>query len=109
MQRLALVVVSMVVVGGCHQDNPESCELPSNAGNGVCPGIDAAIDAPPPPPECMMNTECKAKNPNKGVCDTALSGGTCVQCTATSAMACSDMTPICTNNVCVPCLHHADC
>jgi Right handed beta helix region len=106
MQRLALVVVSLVVVAGCHQDNPESCELPSNAGNGVCPGIDAAIDTPTPP-ECTVSNECMA--PDKGVCDTALNGGTCVQCTAASAMACKGKTPACINDVCAPCTRHADC
>src|SRR5690349_18070616 len=107
MQRLALVVVSLIVLGGCHQDNPASCELPSNAGNGVCPGIDAPIDTPPPPPECMMNSQCT--DPGKAVCDTALNGGTCVQCTAMTATACTDKTPACINDVCAPCARHADC
>jgi hypothetical protein len=107
MQRLALVVVSLIVIAGCHQDNPASCELPSNAGNGVCPGVDAAIDTPPPPPECTMNSECA--NPDKAVCDTVLNGGTCVQCTAMTATACKAETPACINDVCAPCIRHADC
>lgn len=107
MQRLALVVVSLIVVGGCHQDNPQSCELPGNAGNGVCPGIDAPIDTPPLPPECTIDTPCP--NPDKAVCDTAVNGGTCVQCTATSQMACKALSQACINNVCAACTRHTDC
>lgn len=113
MQRLAVVVaslvLSLVVVGGCHQDNPESCELPANAGMGMCPPVDAtdAPTTPPPPPECTMSNPCT--NPDKGVCDTTLDGGTCVQCTAASQMACKGASLACINRACAPCTKHTDC
>jgi hypothetical protein len=112
MQRLAVAVASLVmslVVGsGCRQDNPESCELPANAGIGGCPPVDATDAPQEAAPECTMSSPCTA-NPDKGVCDTALNGGTCVQCTAAIQTACKGASLACINDTCAPCTKHSDC
>lgn len=104
MQRLALVVVSLVVIVGCHQDNPESCELPGNAGIAPCPP-----DAAPPDPSCKNDDGC-AVTPDLPVCKITDGVGSCVQCATDKHDKCRDTSPICgTDNKCTGCKVHAEC
>ena len=43
------------------------------------------------------------------VCDTHLSGGTCVVCTTDDTHACGPTTPVCVDDRCTPCTEHSDC
>ncbi len=57
-------------------------------------------------PGCTANDQCSSATP---VCDLAETG-TCVQCTATDAQACTGRTPLCgSDNLCHSCTAHADC
>lgn len=56
---------------------------------------------------CTTSGNCKTTA--FPVCDLAMTGGTCVQCTSTDSHACGDMTPICVNDQCTACTKHSDC
>jgi hypothetical protein len=104
MQRLALVVVSLVGIVGCYQANPESCELPGRAGIAPCPP-----DAAPPDPSCKNDDGC-VLTPDSPVCKIAGGVGSCVQCTFDKHDKCRDTSPLCgTDNRCTGCKKHADC
>src|ERR1041385_4356043 len=98
MSRLALAVVWLLSVASCNQHNPESCELPENAGKGPCPSIGGP---------CQGNQDCKESG--LGICDTTFNGGTCVICTDSSHAACRNSTPVCSNDMCVKCTTHSQC
>lgn len=55
---------------------------------------------------CSASTDC-ANSSGTPVCDTALDGGTCVQCTAADNHACEG--EVCKNDTCQLCTQHADC
>lgn len=104
MQRLARVVVPLVLLASCREYNPASCENPSNAGMPPC----GMPDAPPVDLSCKDDTGC-ATTPDLPVCTITDSIGMCVQCTPEKRAKCMTTTPICTNNRCVACTRHSDC
>ncbi|HZJ63051.1 MAG TPA: right-handed parallel beta-helix repeat-containing protein [Kofleriaceae bacterium] len=104
MQRLARVVVLLVLLAACRQFNPESCENPSNAGIPPC----GMPDGPPVDTSCKDDMGCSA-TPDLPVCKIADAVGTCVQCTPEKHAKCSGTMPICTDNRCAPCTRHGDC
>lgn len=55
---------------------------------------------------CSASTDC-ANNNDTQVCDTALNGGTCVQCTTADTHVC--LGEVCKNDACQRCAQHADC
>ncbi len=100
MHRLALVVVSLVAAAACNEANPNSCELPQNAGTGECP--------PDTGGPCQSSNECTA-TADSPVCDLLDNGGTCVHCTASEHSLCTGMTPRCEAHACVACVDDGDC
>jgi hypothetical protein len=105
MQRLALVVVPVVLLIGCREFNPESCKNPDNANMPPCGML--PVDGPPIDASCMDDTACGGGTP---VCKITPELRECVQCTPEKRAACTDpKMPICTNNKCAPCTQHADC
>ena len=104
MQRVARVVVPLVLLAACRQYNPESCENPSNAGMPPC----GMPDGPPVDPSCKDDSGCST-TPDLPVCKITDNVGMCVQCTPDKRATCSGTMPICTNNRCVPCTRHSDC
>jgi len=93
---LALVAASMA---GCKND-PNFCE---GAPRDNCLAGDAGDDVAK---RCTSNAGCESPTP---VCDVSGSG-TCVECTAEEAEACSGTTPVCgEDNTCAACSAHDQC
>jgi parallel beta-helix repeat protein len=108
MRRTLLAVVSLFVVGaagGCHQDNPQSCQRPENVGKDGCPPDASPMGGGP----CMNNNDCAAAPPGLRVCDLTKTPAVCVQCTTDDHAQCGGVTPVCTNNICAACTKHSDC
>lgn len=101
MPRLALLVVSLVVIVACKEANPSSCELPENAGMNGCPG-DANGGG-----SCRMDLDCK--EPLRfPVCDTAVSQ--CFVCSPMNQGLCRGQSmPHCEDHACVGCFDDTDC
>jgi hypothetical protein len=104
MQRLALVVVPLLLIG-CREFNPEWCLNPNNADQ---PSCEMMPDAPPVDVSCKDDTGCNA-TPDQPVCKITGNAGVCVECTAEKASKCTDQRLVCTNDRCATCTRHADC
>lgn len=104
-----LIVVLVLSATACsifdiHIPNPQSCELPENAGNPPCTdaGIDGAgLDGFE---GCKRNEDCAGPT---GVCDLGRTM-TCVQCTTTDNPCAREM-PICMADQCHKCTSHMQC
>ena len=118
MLRLRLVVVLLVGVASCNENNNLYCPSGPNATNTACldgppadtstdagsdtgTGIDAAVT-------CTANAACSAV-PGSPVCDLSLTPPECVHCTAADHALCTGTTPACTAHTCVACSVDADC
>jgi len=56
---------------------------------------------------CTHDNDCTTGNLR--VCDIALAGGKCVECTVAKANACQNPTPACAMDLCQKCTQHAQC
>jgi hypothetical protein len=101
MPRLAFVVVVLVAFTGCQKTNPDYCPSGATADGADC--IDGGTGGP-----CKTRNDCTA-TPGFPVCDTADSGGTCVQCTIDDHTLCRGLTPHCEDRACVGCIDDSDC
>jgi hypothetical protein len=101
MPRLPLLIVSIVVLAGCNERNPEFCNNPDHADNPIC--NDAGNGG-----SCQSNADC-ADTPNFPVCDTMASPHTCVQCTESDPTHCTGTTPVCKSDTCAACTLDNDC
>ena len=106
MQRVALVVVPLVLLVGCRERNDQFCDNDANQSLEVCGGM--IPDGPPIDVSCKADDGCTA-NPDQPVCKITGNTGVCVECTPEKRMKCPTMKPICTNDRCAPCTRHSDC
>jgi hypothetical protein len=105
MQRVALVIVPLVLLVGCREYNPASCENPANAEVSPCGMMP---DGPPIDLSCKDDTGCT--NPDQPVCKITGDVGVCVECTANKTARCADRRWVCTSDdKCEPCTRHTDC
>jgi hypothetical protein len=101
MPRLAFVVGALVAFAGCQKPNPDFCPSGPNSNGTDC--IDGGTGGP-----CKTRNDCTS-TPGFPVCDTADSGGTCVQCTIDDHTLCTGLTPHCEDRACVGCIDDSDC
>ena len=91
-------MLAVIAAAGCDRRiNPEWCAQPGHS-DPLCAGL---VDSDMP--KCTKDEECTGGL----VCDTAVTGGACVQCTETKLAACSP--PICAMDRCVACESSGDC
>jgi hypothetical protein len=99
MKRLRTLVLlgglAPTVFLGCGGDHPNHCEQSPTSSD--CP-------APDSPPSCAVDEDCPGQ-----VCD--IPSRTCVQCTTSSAAACTEATPVCDadDHTCRACAAHSEC
>jgi len=78
-------------------DDCTSTDAPFCNDAGLCVSCEALSDP---------DGACLALDPGRPVC----AAGACVQCTAEQAEACAGQTPVCgLDNICTPCIEHAEC
>ncbi len=133
MTRLAFVILAVLALAGCDEDNTLYCQGhpddvawcgpggtyctqhpddPYCGPDGYCQGTgdngawcnpDAGVDGST---LCTDDEQCT--QPALGVCDTA--SGTCVECTADNATACTATTPVCgSDDRCRGCASDSEC
>jgi hypothetical protein len=90
-----LLLAALLSLSACKKENPDYCDQSPTPSD--CP-------APDSPPGCTADEQCPGQ-----VCD--VPSRTCVQCTASSAAACTDATPVCDgdDHTCRPCTAHSEC
>jgi len=99
MVRLTLVAVAILAFAGCKTENGAFCQ--THPGQQGC--TDAAVVGGP----CQTDNDCTMGNLR--VCDTALGGGKCVECTVAKSNACQNPEPACVMDACQKCTEHAQC
>jgi hypothetical protein len=90
-----LLLAALLSLTACKKENPDYCAQSPTPSD--CP-------APDSPPGCTADEQCPGQ-----VCD--VPSRTCVQCTATSAAACTAATPVCDtdDHTCRACTAHSEC